>query len=244
MGNKGACMFEIGKVAKQLPLAMHLNDDATFTEFCWRGNELLQKQLIDTLSKNSDKFLYLWGSNGSGKSHILQACCQYASNQGNSSIYIPLKMLEDSDNKILEGIEERGLICLDDIDCKALNKVWEEEIFHLYNRIKDNEHTVLIISSQKSPNNSSIQLPDLRSRLSSGLIIHINELIDDDKIHVIQTLALNRGFILSKLVCQYLIQHYARNMHDLYELLNRLDEASLVAQRKITIPFVKEVLNY
>ena len=235
-------MFESGKIAKQLPLAIHLNDDATFTEFCWHGNELLQKQLIETLSKNSDKFLYLWGVNGSGKSHILQACCQYASNQGNSSIYIPLAMLTDNDNKILEGIEERSLICLDDIDSKESNPVWEEEIFHLYNRVKDNENTILIISSKKSPNNSTIKLPDLRSRLSASLVIHINELIDDDKIHVMQTLALNRGFILSTLVCQYLIQHYARNMHDLCKLLNRLDEASLVAQRKITIPFIKEVL--
>ena len=88
-----------------------------------------------------------------------------------------------------------------------------------------------------------IRLPDLRSRLSGGLVIQLHELQDDDKIKTLKLHALKRGFELPTSVGQFLLNRSSRNMHDLNTLLNRLDEASLIAQRKITIPFVKTVLG-
>ncbi len=227
---------------RQLALAIQLNDEATFSDFCWGSNTLLQQQLDHTLQGNGERLLYLWGPSGSGKSHLLQACCQ-AIGSHQSAIYLPLLTLSEWGPQVIDGIEQQTLIGIDDIDAIAAHPAWEEAIFHLYNRVRENEQTTLIITGKYPPTQAPVHLPDLRSRLSWGLIIQLNELSDHEKINTLQLHAHKRGFELPSSVGQFLLNRCARNMHDLHSLLNRLDEASLIAQRKITIPFVKHVLN-
>lgn len=226
----------------QLALAIKLNDEATLTDFNWGNNFLLQQQLQNMLSLKDDRLLYLWGTKGCGKSHLLQACCQ-AVNTIQSAIYLPLTLLKEWGPQTIEGLEEQTLICIDDIEAIAHDPAWEEALFHLYNRIKDSEKSLLIISGNHPPAASAIQLADLRSRLAWGLVIQLNELSDDEKINTLKQHALKRGFELPESVAQFLLNRCARNMHDLQQLLNRLDDASLAAHRKITIPFVKDILN-
>lgn len=226
---------------KQLALAIKLNDEATLTDFNWQNNELIEQQLYSMLHHNGDRLLYLWGPRGSGKSHLLQACCQEVSiNQ--SAIYLPLSILKEWGPQTIEGLEDQDLICIDDIEVIAQNAAWEEALFHLYNRIKDAENNLLIITGSQPPAQLPINLPDLRSRLGWGLVLQLHELSDEEKINTLKVHALTRGFDLSDSVAQFLLTRCSRNMYDLHQLLNRLDDASLAAQRKITIPFVKEVL--
>lgn len=226
----------------QLALAIKLNDEATLTDFNWENNTLLQQQLKSMLTLKEDRLLYLWGSKGCGKSHILQACCQ-AVNSTQSAIYLPLTLLKEWGPQTVEGIEDQTLICIDDIDTIANVPEWEEALFHLYNRIKDMEKSLLIISGNQPPAMMAIQLADLRSRLGWGLVIQLNELSDDEKISTLKLHAFKRGFDLPEGVAQFLLNRCSRNMHDLHQLLNQLDDASLAAHRKITIPFVKNILN-
>ncbi len=227
---------------RQLALAIKLNDEATLADFCWGNNALLHQQLEQTLAGIGERLIYLWGPHGSGKSHLLQACCQAVS--GNTSaIYLPLQLLNEWGPDILDGIEEQTLIAIDDIDAIAMNSAWEEALFHLYNRVRDNEQTTLIITGNGPPALSSLRLPDLRSRLSWGLVLQLHELNDLEKINTLKLHAHKRGFDLPTPVGQFLLKRCARNMHDLNALLNRLDDASLIAQRKITIPFVKGILG-
>ena len=227
---------------KQLALAIQLNDEATLDNFNWHNNHLLKQQVEMMLRFKSEKLLYLWGSYGSGKSHILQGCCQ-AINATESAIYLPLSLLKEWGPESIEGLEEQALICIDDIETIATNKAWEEAIFHLYNRVKDSEQGMLIIAGNHAPTNSTIQLPDLRSRLSWGLVMQLHELNDEEKVTTLKQLALQRGFDLPDGVGQFLINRCSRNMHDLHQLVDFLDQSSLQAQRKITIPFVKDILN-
>ena len=227
---------------RQLALAIQLNDEATFSDFCWGSNTLLQQQLQQTLYGRGEHLIYLWGPSGSGKSHLLQACCQ-AVGDNNSAIYLPLHTLKEWGPQVIDGIDEQALIGIDDIDSIAENPAWEEALFHLYNRVRDNEKTTLIITSHYPPLHVPLRLADLRSRLSGGLVIQLNELSDHDKINTLKLHAHKRGFELPSSVGQFLLNRCARNMHDLHGLLNRLDEASLIAQRKITIPFVKNILG-
>lgn len=227
---------------RQLALAVKLNDEATLADFCWGDNTLLQQQLHNTLNSAGERFIYIWGASGSGKSHLLQACCQ-ALSDNQSAIYLPLRILKEWGPQVIDGIEEQALICIDDIETIASNPNWEEALFYLYNRVRDNEQTTLIITSNCAPMQSPLQLLDLRSRLSWGLVFQLNELSDPHKINTLQLHAHKRGFELPTSVGQFLINRCARNMHDLHILLNRLDDASLMAQRKITIPFVKYTLG-
>lgn len=227
---------------KQLALAIKLNNEATLADFNWGNNKLLQQQLNRMLTLKEDRLLYLWGGAGSGKSHLLQASCQ-AVNLTQSAIYLPLNLLKEWGPQTIEGLEEQALVCIDDIDAIAQDSAWEEALFHLYNKIKDLDQSLLIISGNQSPTTLGIKLPDLRSRLSWGLVIQLMELSDEDKINTLKLHALRRGFDLPESVGQFLLNRCSRNMHDLQQLLNRLDDASLAAQRKITIPFVKETLK-
>lgn len=227
---------------KQLALAIQLNDEATLADFNWGENKLLQQQLQRMLTLKEDRLLYLWGCKGSGKSHLLQASCQ-AINATESAIYLPLNLLKEWGPQTIEGLEEQTLVCIDDIDVIAQDLIWEEAIFHLYNKIKDMDKSLLIISGNCSPTTLPIKLPDLRSRLSWGLVIQLMELSDEDKVSTLKLHAAKRGFDLPESVGHFLLSRCSRNMHDLHQLLNRLDDASLAAQRKITIPFVKNILN-
>lgn len=227
---------------RQLALAIQLFDEANLADFCWNGNTLIQRQLEHTLQGDGERLLYLWGITGSGKSHLLQGACQ-ALKSPQTSIYLPLHVLNEWGPEVIDGIDIHHLICIDDIESIAGNAAWEEALFHLYNRVKDNEQSTLIISGKQPPAKSPIMLPDLRSRLSWCLVMQLNELNDDDKINTLKMHSKKRGFELTESVGQFLLNRCSRNMHDLHELLNRLDEASLIAQRKITIPFVKHALD-
>lgn len=227
---------------QQLALAIQLNDDATLTDFCWGNNIQLQQQLFHTLQGSEERFLYLWGPSASGKSHLLQACCHLA-RTGQPAIYLPLKTLKDWGPQTVEGTEQQTLITIDDVDVIAADSVWEEALFHLYNKIREQENTILIVTAQVPPGNLPMRLLDLRSRLSSGLVMQILELNDYDKIESLQQRAHKRGFELSSSVGEFLLNRCARNMHQLYEVFDKLDAASLAAQRKITIPFVKSILR-
>ena len=241
-GVKKRVRMQKPNLSVQLPLAIQLNHEATFRDFCWGDNALLHQQIDLSIAGEGDRFMYLWGLQGSGKSHLLQACCQAVSGH-RTSIYLPLKLLNEWGPQILEGLDEQDWISVDDLDVVAGNPVWEEALFHLYNRVRENGKTTLIISGQQPVANLPIRLPDLRSRLSWGLVFQINELNDEDKIATLSHLATNRGFELPFSVGQFLINRCGRNMHDLDLVLSRLDEASLSAQRRITIPFVKSILG-
>lgn len=220
---------------------MQRNDEASFADFCWAGNELLQQQILISLPGKKEYLFYVWGVPGSGKSHLLQATCQAMAQTGQLVAYLPLKLLHNCDPAILEGMSEHALVAVDDIDTIAGNKAWEEALFHLYNRLQA-QHNTLIVTGQVPPVFTTLRLADLRSRLTCALILQIHELSDEDKINTLQEYAKKRGLELPKSVGHYILSRCARNMHDLQAVLDRLDHASLVAQRKLTIPFVKDIL--
>jgi DnaA family protein len=227
---------------KQIPLSIQLNDEATLEDFNWGDNQILKSHLTSFLTEqNQPQFLYIWGDSGCGKSHLLQACCQAIANQ--SAIYLSLQTLVHFTPDILEGLEVHMLICIDDLETITGLQPWEEGLFHLFNRIRDNQRSKLIMTGKMAPTNMPIKLADLKSRLCWGTVFHLHELSDDNKIETLQRHAQKRGFEIPTPVGQFLINRCARNMHDLHTLLNQLDETSLAAQRKITIPFVKQALD-
>ncbi len=229
-----------GSINRQMALAIQLNNEATFADFNWGDNLLLQQQISSALEAKGERLFTIWGASGSGKSHLLQACCQ--ASEGHA-VYLPLQILKEWGPQSIEGLAQQSLIAIDDIEVIAGILEWEEAIFHLYNQVRDEGRSVLIISSQHPPAATSIQLADLRSRLAWGLVIQLVELSDNLKINSLQQQALKRGFELPVSVAQFLINRCARNMHDLARILNLLDHASLAAQRKITVPFVKAILG-
>ena len=247
LGEKSMSVSDFSQINPQLTLGIQPNDEAYLKDFSWSGNELLQQQIM-LLFQTSEQglnhpFLYLWGTSGSGKTFLLQAICQEISKQGHTVAYLPLKLLREWDPAILDGMAEYDWLAIDDIEQIAGHQAWEEALFHLYNRMQAGQHRILF-TSQLSLKILPLKLADLKSRLTCSLIFQVHELKDEDKVTTLQTRAKKCGLDLPTNVGHYILNHYARNMHDLFTLLDHLDHASLVAQRKLTIPFIKDVLEF
>lgn len=226
----------------QLPLNIRLSDDACFSSFYTTDNHLQLMSSLQAFLKQEDALLfYLWGGSGVGKSHLLQACCVEKADSGPVS-YVDLADKDELTLAVFEGLEQQSMVCFDNVDTLAGNQAWEEALFHAYNRIQQNKG-LIIVSASASPRGVLFQLKDLQSRLSSGITYSIQELDDAEKISAIQLRASIRGLEISDEVGRYLLSRYPRNLRVLFELLEQLDELSLVAQRKLTIPFVKTVCD-
>jgi DnaA family protein len=222
----------------QLPLGIGLKDGATFENFYPAGNELV----LQALQQGDDAMLYLWGAGGSGKSHLLQALCHATAAIGHSPVYLPLQELVSLSPALLEGLEQQALIAVDDIQVVAGLSQWEEGLFHLYNRVRDSGHR-LVVSATSAPAGLALALPDLASRLGWGPVFQLSALTDMDKRLALQLRAHRRGLEMGDEVAGYLLRRCPRDMDSLFNLLNRLDQASLVAQRRLTIPFVRQLLD-
>jgi DnaA family protein len=220
----------------QLPLGIGLRDSATFSNFHPGAN----REALQALRGGGEQFIYLWGGAGSGKTHLLQALCQQQAEQERAVAYLPLAepgMVPE----MLEGMESMELLAIDDLDAVAGQAAWETGLFHLYNRMRD-AGARLVVTASVSPAALSIELPDLASRLSWGLTLHLAANDDAAKLAILQQRARNRGLELSDEVGGYLLRNCERDMENLIRLLERLDAASLREQRRLTIPFVKQLL--
>lgn len=229
-------------VLTQLPLGLTLKDDASFTNFFPGANAEIVTAVKEAASGKGNKIIYLCGSRGQGLSHLLQAACHEAAQHHLSAVYLPLGQLLNEPEQMLQGLENLALICIDDLQCLADHPAWEEAVFHLFNRVHDAAGT-LILAGNDLPKALPLRLPDLVSRLSWGVVYQLRPLTDAEKIQVLIIRAKVRGITLSEEVGRYLLSHCPRHMTTLFAALDALDKASLAAQRRLTIPFVKEVLE-
>ncbi|MGI9275963.1 MAG: DnaA regulatory inactivator Hda [Endozoicomonas sp.] len=230
----------------QLPLSVQLRDDATFANY-FSGQNAALINLLDmdrqVPGMDIEQFIFLYGSTGVGCSHLLQAACHQVDSRQGRSIYLPMEELIHYPSKLLEGMERLQLVCIDDVGAAAGIAEWEEALFDLFNRLRDSQ-TRLLVAADCPPKALKIQLPDLVSRLSWGLVFQVQPLTDQEKVAALQLRAHLRGLDMSEDVARYIIYRSNRDMGHLFKVLQKLDSASLRAKRKLTIPFVKQVMSW
>lgn len=246
MTNASPVLKVPAEVPQQLSLGISHVDDATFDNFYLAPgspNAVAMSALRQQFSPLGEKFIFLWGLSGSGLTHLLQAACHQAQEQGHSIQYLPLSnMLGYSPQHLLEGLDSQDLVCLDELQVIAGKSDWELAIFHLFNRLRDSGKQ-LLLAADFGPHQLPIDLPDLRSRLNSGVSFGLQRLNDQEKCSALQQRALRRGLELTDEVAKYILSRASRDMNELFRSLSKLDDASLTEQRKLTIPFVKQVLG-
>ncbi len=225
----------------QLPLGLVIPERINLESFK-PGDNAVVIDAIQRLCSGQLQQLYLWGVSGSGKSHLLQAACQLVSEQGQTVAYLPLKEFRDHPVDVLTGLEMMQLLCIDDLGCVAGHAQWQEALFNLYNRAREQGRRMLFAARQ-SPAETGIELPDLVSRLGWGEVYTVQELSEPDKLAVLRNRAVGQGLDLPDETASYLIRRYPRDMVSLMALFESLDQASLAASRRLTVPFVKQVLG-
>ncbi|MBY5941076.1 DnaA regulatory inactivator Hda [Halomonas sp. DP5N14-9] len=233
----------MSRAPAQLPLGVGLRDDATFDNYHPGANATLVECLSHQFDDNGEPFLYLWGGDGVGRSHLLQAACHQASARDLRTLYLPLEELGHFPPLMLEDVERLDLVAIDDLDRVVGRKRWEEALFHAFNRLRDSGKR-LLIAADRPPRLLDIKLADLASRLTWGMTFHLRQLSDEDRMQALKLRAHLRGMELPDEVARYILHRGARELSELFRSLEVLDNASLSAQRKLTIPFVKKALDW
>lgn len=223
----------------QLALPLRLADYAVFETFLGVGNEAVVDYLQSLPAAAPGQGAWIWGAPATGKSHLLQASCERFADR---AAYLPLAELAPAGPALLEGLESRQLVCIDDVDRVAGDAAWERGLFVLYNALVEAGHH-LVISAPAAPRESGIELADLRSRFQRLATFHIRELDEAARMAALQLRARHRGLELPAETARFLMARSRRDMRSLYELLDKLDLEALRAQRRLTIPFVRDVIQ-
>lgn len=229
-------------MAEQLPVKFEFWANQTFDGFYPGSNQEILDQLKKTVKGTGEQFIFLWGNAGHGKSHLLHACCHEASNQDFTSFYLDLSDPVLTDPGLFTGLEDFEVVCLDNIGSLAGREDWELAFFNFFNQHRDRNHR-LILSASYAPNTLAFTLPDLLTRINWGLSLKIQALDDNDKIAALTYKAQQMGFDIAPQAARFLLTHYDRNLSSLWLVLDKLDWASLAAKRKLTIPFLKQILE-
>jgi DnaA family protein len=178
----------------------------------------------------SERFVYVWGRAGAGKSHLLRALGVAANARYIAAASSPDAFLYDPACRTY----------LVD-DCEKLSADAQIAAFNLYNEVR--EHGALMVTSGAVPPAFLPVREDLRTRMGWGLIYQVHELSDEEKIAALSLSAATRGLIVSPGVLPYLMSHFRRDMRSLSAMLDALDRYSLETQRHITLPLLRDLLQ-
>ncbi|MDX9765843.1 MAG: DnaA regulatory inactivator Hda [Ectothiorhodospiraceae bacterium] len=229
-------------MAEQLALDVGLREGMSFASFLVGDNAAAVETVRLLGTAGGERQVCLWGGAESGKTHLLHAACAEAAAQGLRASYLPLDTLAAHGPALLEGLEQLDLVCLDDVQEVAGDEAWERALFDCINRLRAG-HTRLLLAARQAPAGLDIRLPDLASRLVWGPVFQLHTLDDAQKCAALGLRAGLRGFELPREVCEHLLRTHARNLSYLMSVLERLDAASLAAQRRITLPFLRQILS-
>ena len=229
----------------QFTLAVTLPDDETLLSFYGAESSPAVAFIQQYLNPQSDLLqppVFIFGASGSGKSHLLYAACVQAQELGLTSQLLTLDEFKQYSPRMLDNLEQLDLVCLDNIGAVAADSAWQVALFDLYNRLAEHGKKLIIVADDQ-PTALGFTLPDLVSRLQACTVFQLRLLSDDDKQKLLQQKARLRGLDLPDEVARYLLNRQQRDIRALVSTLDILDKASMVHQRRLTIPFIKDVLG-
>jgi DnaA family protein len=226
---------------QQLPLGVRLADRAVFASFLAGPNLQALEHLRALASGAGGGVAWLCGPSGSGKTHLLQAACA-AAGESLRAGYFPLAELGPLGTGVLDGLPLIECLCLDDIDAVAGKLEWERSLFGVYREIEERGGR-LIAAASRPPALLTWALPDLASRFAASAVFQLRMLDEAELRAALRLRAQIRGLELPEETARWLQLRFPRDMRSLYELLDTLDEAAIIAQRRLTVPFIRSVLR-
>jgi DnaA family protein len=226
---------------RQLTLGVQLKERATFASFLTARNQELVAHLKHVAAAATPGATWIAGPHSAGKSHLLQAVCADVA-AGRRAAYLPLETLLPFGPGALEGAESLDVACFDDVQAVAGLADWEQRLFSLWQGALERQAT-LLFAARENPAHVDFGLQDLKSRLASSAVFAVRELNDEEQLQALDLRARLRGFELPAETARYLQRRFPRDMRTLCEILDTLDDAAFVAQRRLTVPFIRAHLD-
>ena len=225
----------------QIPLQLNPRSDGRFDNFVAGPNEAVAKALKKVV-EDSGSLVFLHGGAGCGKTHLLNALCHEVRERQGRAFYLALRRLPKNAVTSLQGLEKLNLVCVDDLHVIAGDEVWEEALFHCFNRIREANGS-LVVSSRVRLSSLDLGLPDLASRLAWGLRLPLIPITDEDKLAVMGMRSAALGIVLPDDVRLYLLKHQDRSLAALIQTVENLHYLAMTNKRRITIPLAREALK-
>lgn len=226
---------------RQLPLGVQLGVSMRFETFAAGANAGAVEALHRLAAGSANAPVWVYGARGTGKSHLLQAACASAGDAGRAAAYLPLAQVRDDGAQRLDGFERLALVALDDIESIAADPAFEAALFTLYNGLAEHGG-LLAIAGSGSPAATAIRLPDLASRLAASEVHRLEPLAESAQPEALRRRAARRGLELPDETLAFLTRRAPRDFATLCRMLDALDIESLAAQRRLTVPFVRDWL--
>jgi dnaA regulatory inactivator hda len=192
-------------------------------------------ELVYVLQHKHDPFIYVWGEEGAGKSHLLRAWVAQALDAGKKAVYI-----DAAATPLTEAAFEAEYLAIDQIE-----KLGNEEqalLFAVFNRFRNSGKGFLLLSSEHTPQQLVIR-EDLRTRMAYCLVYEVNPLTDREKIDVLVSMAAARQVTIDPEIFEYLLNHWQRDMDSLMQMLDTLDNYAVTMGKRITLPLLRQLLK-
>jgi len=226
---------------RQLPLGVQLGVSLRFETFHAGANGEAVAALSELAGDGSRSPLWIYGAQGSGKSHLLQAACAQAGARGLTAAWLPLGAVRAEGPGRLDGFAALDLVALDDVDAVAGDASWERALFTFYNELQERRGR-LVLSALAPPAALPFRLPDLASRVGAAAVHRLAPLEEAEQAEALARRARHRGLELPEETLTFLTRRAPRDFAALCRLLDELDLESLAAQRRLTVPFVRDWL--
>ena len=223
---------------RQIPLDVSLSEYMTFETFYLGPN----KSVVDSLRDEKNQLIWLAGLEGFGKTHLLHAFLNSHEHENKKVLYLPMSESQDFTPDILDNLAQYDLVAIDDIENIIGDMTWEEQLLKFYEDSYSTRNKILITAND-TPKGLNFLLPDLSSRFNLALIERLRPMNEDEMIKAIVIHSKARGFDLPEDSAKYLINRVPRDVSVLVDMIKLLDYESLSMQRKLTIPFIKTVLD-
>jgi len=233
-------MSSAGGIGQQIPLNLRYPPDQRLQTFVGAPAGAIAQ--LHALAVEGRDWVYLQGAEATGKTHLALAICAAADGAGRRASYLPLHAARGRLRAALDAIEGNDVVALDGLETIAGERDDEVALFDFHNRARANG-VALVYTAQSAPDALPLGLADLRSRLAQCTRMQLPALDDAGRRTVLRDRAQRRGLVMDDAALDWMLHRVGRNIAELTGLLDTLDRASLAAQRRVTVPFLRQVLG-
>ncbi len=184
---------------------------------------------------------YIYGSAGTGKSHLLSAICDSYLDVGKSAIKVSLLELLDAPIEAITSLECYDLVALDDIEAISGVPHWQRAVFHLIN-FNDEEGGQLVFSSRLAPIELKLELPDLQSRLTQAVSVKLpTGTLYADRLALVQSTLNRRGIHFDPQIIEYVLQHGPQQASRLLQTVEQLEKLLQGEKTKLSNATLRQI---